>query len=136
MSYQIGWFRRYHIIEEQIKGSPSVAEIEQHFAACEQLLAEAAEAAPRNMVHLLIDARQAESVPPIYEMIQPGARLLTFKNRGRAVLVTQNPKVRTVYEITSRLGGDRYVLHIYPERAEALAFLDALLVKEGQWTQG
>lgn len=136
MQYEIDWFIRYRVIQENIRGNPTTREIQQHFEACERLLSEAAEAAPDNMVHLLIDALEAESVPPIYKMIQPGAKLLGYKNRGRALLMTRNPKVSAVYEITSRLGGERYVLHIFREREAALEFLDGLMTQEDNARQG
>jgi len=130
MPIHVDWYLLHHVIRERVWGHATQEDLNQHFDACKQMLAEAYTLSPQNKVHLLVDARDAESLTPLYLAVDRGSQILQFKNRGTLFLVTRNRAVRTVVELTARIGGTHFPLRVFNEHEAALEALTSYLAQD------
>lgn len=130
MAITIDWHIPHRVILQRLWGDATAADMDVHFSECMRLLQEAYAVAPNNKVHLLLDAVEAESLVPLYREVERGSRLIQQKNRGILFLATRNRAVRAVIEITARLGGQHFPLHVFQDMPHAIEALNRLLEKE------
>jgi len=132
MPYQASWHIVHQVIEARFWGRVSVEDTDVHNDACVQLLTEAQNMAPKSTVHLLLDALEAESIPPLYLRFAQGMRVLKFKNRGTLFLITRSSSIKSIIEVTAYVSREHFPLRVFAEREEALQALDGYLARDAQ----
>lgn len=123
MPYSVGWYRPCEVVDARFWGHVSLEDMEGYTDRCVELLTEAETHAPHVRLQIIVDATEAESIPPLYRMFNQGIRTLRFSNRDTMFLVTRNSQVRSVIEIVAHLAGQHFKLKVFAERDEALAAL-------------
>ena len=111
-------------------GIVTLDEMETYTDICVQMLIEAQAHNPHGFLHIIIDMRQAESIPPLYLMISQGVRVLKFRNRGTMFLIATHGSIRAVMELTARVTREHFPLRIFSERQEALDALTLYLARD------
>jgi hypothetical protein len=129
MPYSVDWYLVHVVADARLWGHITFEDLEAYTDRCVELLTEAQTHAPHIQLQILLDASDAESIPPIYRMFSQGMRTLRFRNRDTMFLITRNRQVRSVIEITSHLAGDHFRLRVFAERQEALEALTQHLEK-------
>lgn len=131
MPFSVGWYLVHQVSEARLWGHVTLDEMEAYTDRCVDVLTEAQINAPDTRIHMLVDALDAESLPPIYRMFNQGMRTLRFKNRDTMFLVTRNGgQVRSVIELASRLAGEHFALKVFSDREQAIAALTAAMAKK------
>jgi len=132
MPYHCDWYLPYRVADARMWGTVSLQEMEDYTNTCVRLLTEAQKHNPGGVVHILLDTREAVSIPPLYLMISQGIRVMKFGNLGTMFLIAENGSTRSVIEVTSRVMRERFPLRIFKERQEALDALVTYLARDAR----
>ena len=132
MPITVGWHIENRVIEMQAEGQVLVADVVAWIDEQSKLLAQAQDKTPETLVYTLHDATDAESYPPIYLMVKRALPVLRFKNRGPIFLVTQAPKIRSVFALTSHVMD--FPVHVFSTRDDALNAIQIAIAKEDMYS--
>jgi hypothetical protein len=130
MPYQAEWYLLHQVIDARIWGLMTLDDLDLYLATVVSLLTDAQAHAPENIVHLLLDTLEAESIPPLYLLVKRGVNVMEFKNRGTLFLIARNTAIRSVIEVTAHISRDHFPLRVFKERQAALDALASYLAKD------
>lgn len=128
MPYHGEWLIPLRVMEARLWGVVTLDDLDHHTEVCVRLLTEAQTHAPGRTQYLLLDAGEAEYLPPMYLGVMRALPVLRFKNRGPMLFVTHNPTFKSIMNLTAHVM--HFQMRTFTERQEALQHLDALLVHD------
>lgn len=128
MSYEGGWYIPCRVAEVRFWGPVTNEDLDIHTELCVKLLTEAQTHAPERRIHLLLDATEVTSLPPLYLMLPRALPVLRFKNRDMMFVITQKSTFRSIMEITAHVLN--FSVSTFDSRPEAIQALEALMLKD------
>lgn len=116
MGIKAQWYIENRVITLTLTGKPTAADLVEGDTEAVRLM----QSAPDKIVHLMLDASGADSLPPFSALRTLQSR--RQPNKGWVIIFGSiSPLIRAVAELTARALGDK--MHMFRYRSDALRFL-------------
>src|SRR6185503_9785180 len=103
MANEVSWYQPDRVINFQVKGNLTIAEL----IAAIKFIEDGVRNAP-GLVHLVVDARETKSIPSNVLEIKKNVTYLNREKMGWIILVGMNPLVNAFVKVLTQLLGTKY----------------------------
>lgn len=103
MANEVSWYQPDRVINFQVKGNLTIAEL----IAAIKFIEDGVRNAP-GVVHLVVDARETKSIPSNVLEIKKNVTYLNREKMGWIILVGMNPLVNAFVKVLTQLLGTKY----------------------------